>query len=164
MEPKPRASKIPTPVGNPKFQENPEPPKVAEAVKKLESNEVDETKKNDPGKSSKKEKEPTLKEYMAAMTANIAMLVNSISTIDKKMEDQFKEVKDQIDPAKLENICNQVENIAKTTNDNSTKIEANTKTLESVMSRVVQLEREREKDRENAEASATEPSVPSFEN
>ena len=131
METKHSLSKIPTPISGPNKPVPEEIPNVAEAVKKLESSQVDneEPKKSDGNKPSMKTKEPTMKEILAMMNANIATLVNQINQVETKMDIKFEEVKSQMDPAKLASIETKVDEISTKTKEKSEKIEENSNTL-----------------------------------
>ena len=64
--------------------------------------------------------------------------------MDKKLEDKFNEVNGKIDPARIVMIEEKVTTIERTLEENSTKIKENADTLETVMTRIVRLERETE--------------------
>ena len=137
-------SKIPIPVACQSKNDN-DIPKVAEVVKKLETNE----KEYEDGKRSTGKREPTMKEIqkdmkdmMSTMTTSIAMLVNSINVLDRKFDDKFDKMTQQINPEKIDAMIKKIDNIEKETKDNNSKIQENSEALELVMTRIARIERE----------------------
>ena len=124
------SSKIPLPV-------------VAEKVKRIENLENKDQRKNENVKETKKE-ETSMSEFMATISMNIATLVNSLNQLDKKFDNKIDEIKEQMDPAKITEIANKVDDIEKTVEVNSRNIQSNTESMELVMSRLARLEREQE--------------------